>query len=200
LVPDGVAGVVFVLVVLQAVLDAGLGVRVWAVTRGAVSVGVGDGDGVGFPVQGGVWGLGRVAALEHPGVWGGVVDVPGVVDEGVVGLLGGVVGGGGGEDQVAVRGSGVFGRRLVRAGGFGVGVGGGGWSTSGTALVTGGTGGLGVCVARWLVGCGAEHVVLVSRRGAGAVGVEGVRAELEGLGARVSVVACDVADRDGLAG
>ncbi|WP_434101144.1 type I polyketide synthase, partial [Streptomyces malaysiensis] len=97
------------------------------------------------------------------------------------------------------------GRRLVRAGGFdgvgvGVGVGGGGWSTSGTALVTGGTGGLGVCVARWLVGCGAEHVVLVSRRGAGAVGVEGVRAELEGLGARVSVVACDVADRDGLAG
>ncbi|MYU18345.1 SDR family NAD(P)-dependent oxidoreductase, partial [Streptomyces sp. SID8361] len=84
--------------------------------------------------------------------------------------------------------------------GVGVGVGGGGWSTSGTALVTGGTGGLGVCVARWLVGCGAEHVVLVSRRGAGAVGVEGVRAELEGLGARVSVVACDVADRDGLAG
>ncbi|NUH44475.1 SDR family NAD(P)-dependent oxidoreductase, partial [Streptomyces samsunensis] len=120
------------------------------------------------------------------------------VDEGVAGLLGGVVGGGG-EDQVAVRGSGVFGRRLVRAGGF-VGVGVGGWSTSGAALVTGGTGGLGVCVARWLVGCGAEHVVLVSRRGAGAVGVEGVRAELEGLGARVSVVACDVADRDGLAG
>ncbi|AQA09285.1 hypothetical protein BV401_00980 [Streptomyces malaysiensis subsp. malaysiensis] len=58
LVPDGVEGVVFVLVVLQAVLDAGLGVRVWAVTRGAVSVGVGD--GVGFPVQGGVW------------VWGGL--------------------------------------------------------------------------------------------------------------------------------
>ncbi|MGW3460778.1 type I polyketide synthase, partial [Streptomyces olivaceoviridis] len=40
LAPEGVGAAGFVLVVFQAVLDAGLGVPVWAVTCGAVSVGV----------------------------------------------------------------------------------------------------------------------------------------------------------------
>ncbi|MFF7459691.1 SDR family NAD(P)-dependent oxidoreductase [Kitasatospora sp. NPDC008115] len=66
--------------------------------------------------------------------------------------------------------------------------------------MTGGTGGVGACVARWLAGVGAEHVVLVSRRGPDAEGVTGLVEELEGLGARVSVVACDVADRGALEG
>ena len=60
---------------------------------------------------------------------------------------------------------------------------------------------LGGVLARHLV---AEHgvrsVVLASRRGAGAPGAEGLRGELEGLGARVSVVACDVSDREQLVG
>ncbi|WP_229888150.1 KR domain-containing protein, partial [Streptomyces olivaceoviridis] len=185
---EGVGAAGFVLAVFQAVLDAGLGVPVWAVTCGAVSVGVGD--GVGAPEQGAVWGLGRVAALEHPGVWGGLVDLPVVVDEQVAMVLARVVASGSGEDQVAVRASGVWGRRLVRASVAGWGV--PRWSTSGTALVTGGTGGLGACVARWLVVCGAEHLVLVSRRGPRAGGVGELRAELEAAGARVSVVACDV--------
>ncbi|WP_254391610.1 KR domain-containing protein, partial [Streptomyces buecherae] len=45
---------------------------------------------------------------------------------------------------------------------------------------------------------GAEHLVLTSRRGLGAEGAAELKAELEGLGARVSVVACDVADREAL--
>ncbi|WP_020659289.1 type I polyketide synthase [Amycolatopsis benzoatilytica] len=175
---------------LQALGDVGCGARVWAVTCGAVSVG--GGDRVGCVGQAGVWGLGRVAALECPERWGGLVDLPGVVDGGVGRWLVGVLAGGWGEDQVAVRGGGVFGRRLVP-----VPVGGGvsGWVLSGTVLVTGGTGALGAHVARDLAARGAEHVVLASRRGEAAPGVAGLRGELEALGARVSVVACDVSDR-----
>ncbi|MEW9534805.1 beta-ketoacyl reductase, partial [Microbispora sp. NPDC049125] len=67
-------------------------------------------------------------------------------------------------------------------------------------LVTGGTGALGGHVARWLAVNGADEVVLTSRRGLDAPGAAELVAELEGLGVSVVVAACDVADRDSLAG
>uniref|UniRef100_UPI000ABBC3FD thioester reductase domain-containing protein n=1 Tax=Streptomyces acidiscabies TaxID=42234 RepID=UPI000ABBC3FD len=56
----------------------------------------------------------------------------------------------------------------------------------------------GAHMARWAVARGAEHVVLVSRRGMAADGAAGLRAQLEEAGARVTVAACDAADRAGL--
>ncbi|WP_146167932.1 SDR family NAD(P)-dependent oxidoreductase, partial [Micromonospora sp. MH33] len=70
---------------------------------------------------------------------------------------------------------------------------------AGTALVTGGTGALGGQMARWLAANGAAHLVLLSRRGRQADGIADLEAELTGLGARVTVAACDAADRDALA-
>ncbi|MER7188215.1 SDR family NAD(P)-dependent oxidoreductase, partial [Streptomyces hyaluromycini] len=53
--------------------------------------------------------------------------------------------------------------------------------------------------ARWLAGAGADHLLLVSRRGADGEGTAELVGELERLGAAVTVAACDVADRDALA-
>ncbi|AYF31955.1 polyketide synthase [Micromonospora tulbaghiae] len=70
----------------------------------------------------------------------------------------------------------------------------------GAVLVTGGTGGLGRRVARHLVRAhGVRNLVLLGRRGPEAPGATEQRTELEALGARVRVVACDVGDREALA-
>ncbi|MFI9503679.1 type I polyketide synthase [Nocardia sp. NPDC052566] len=70
----------------------------------------------------------------------------------------------------------------------------------GTVLVTGATGALGRLFARHLVTeYGVRRLLLVSRRGARAAGIEDLRAELTELGAEVTVAACDVADRAALA-
>ncbi|MFC3455473.1 type I polyketide synthase, partial [Amycolatopsis speibonae] len=191
LVPGRFAGVVScldaasTLPVIQAAV--GTGSKVWAVTRGAVSVG--RSDRLSAPESAQVWGLGRVAALEHSEVWGGLIDLPASGDDRVLGVLAGV------EDQVAVRASGVFARRLVRAGAADQEP----WAFGGTALITGGTGALGGQVARWLAQRGAEHLVLVSRRGAASPGAEDLAADLRESGTRVTVAACDVADREAVA-
>jgi len=160
------------------------------VTRGAVAV---DGSEDVTDLAGAaVWGLVRSAQAEHPGRFV-LVDCVSSADVAVAVAAG--------EPQVAVRGGGVLVPRLVRVGSSGVVAGGPVFDRDGTTVVTGGTGGLGVVVARHLVVVhGVRHLVLVSRRGPAAPGVAGVVAELRGLGASVEVVACDVGDRDALVG
>ncbi|AUS82046.1 hypothetical protein C1701_25930 [Actinoalloteichus sp. AHMU CJ021] len=74
------------------------------------------------------------------------------------------------------------------------------FDSSGTVLVTGGTGNLGRVVARHLVvEHGVRHLLLTSRRGGAAEGADEFSAELVELGCEVSTIACDAADRDSLA-
>ena len=173
---------------LQALGDAEITAPVWLATQGAESVGVQD--PLRAPDQSAVSGLARVFALEQPERWGGLVDLPGMLDVRAQAWLAAVLAGIGDEDQVALRASGLFARRLMRAARTADGE----WRTSGTALVIGGTGGLGGHVARFLARSGADHVVLTSRRGTRAPGVTELSAELESSGVRVTVAACDVAD------
>ncbi|MFD9467466.1 SDR family NAD(P)-dependent oxidoreductase, partial [Streptomyces sp. NPDC060027] len=186
-------GLAATLCLVQALGDAGVDVPLWCATRGAVATG--RSDRVDRPLQSQVWGFGRAAALEHPQRWGGLLDLPDLLDARAAARVAAVLGQTA-EDQVAVRASGLFGRRLVRAArATGPAQ---EWSPRGTVLITGGTGALGGHVARWLAGAGAEHLVLTSRRGPAAPGAAELVAELEELGAAATVVACDAADRDAL--
>ncbi|MER5853572.1 type I polyketide synthase [Streptomyces sp. NPDC002012] len=187
------AEVVRTLTLVQALGDAGRTVVLWCLTRGAVSVG--RSDGTVSPVQAQVWGLGRVAALEHPQRWGGLLDLPEVLDERAVGRVCAALAGIDAEDQIAIRASGVYVRRLVRTPGTGQGS---AWSPRGTVLITGGTGVLGAHVARWAARNGAERLVLTSRRGIDAPGAAELRDELVALGTAVTVAPCDVTDRAAL--
>ncbi|MFI6159273.1 type I polyketide synthase [Micromonospora haikouensis] len=179
------------LVLLQALTDLDVAAPVWCVTSGAVKAG--PADRVDHPLQTLVWGLGRAAAVEQPHRWGGLVDVPANPDESVLRRLAAVLAGGSGEDQVAVRPGGVWGRRLAPAAAPDRPA--ADWWADGTVLVTGGTGALGGHVTRWLLDKGARRVVLVGRRGAATPGL------LDGYAddGRVTAAACDVTDRDAVA-
>ncbi|WP_072496149.1 type I polyketide synthase, partial [Mycobacterium tuberculosis] len=68
-------------------------------------------------------------------------------------------------------------------------------------VITGATGAVGGVLARHLVGAyGVRHLVLASRRGDRAEGAAELAADLTEAGAKVQVVACDVADRAAVAG
>ncbi|SEP53569.1 Erythronolide synthase docking [Amycolatopsis saalfeldensis] len=184
------------LALAQAMVDADFDLPLWLGTAGAVAVNQHD-DGP-RPAQAQTWGLGRVIALEHPSFWGGLIDLPGTLDADAAARLAATLADPGGEDQVAVRPTGLLVRRLKRAP-----VAGrperGSRRLRGTVLVTGATGLVGARVARWLARGGAEHLLLVSRRGRDAPGAEELETELTVFGARVTTAACDVSDRDALA-
>jgi acyl transferase domain-containing protein/NADPH:quinone reductase-like Zn-dependent oxidoreductase/NADP-dependent 3-hydroxy acid dehydrogenase YdfG/acyl carrier protein len=68
-------------------------------------------------------------------------------------------------------------------------------STVGTHVITGGFGGFGLAAAKWLVGRGARHIVLIGRRGPATEEATEIVAELSRRGAQICCEACDVADR-----
>ncbi|MFE3029786.1 SDR family NAD(P)-dependent oxidoreductase, partial [Nocardia tengchongensis] len=142
------------------------------------------------PEQAAIWGLVRSAQTEHPhrfvlldldGARASYAAVTAALDSG--------------EPQLAIAEGTVTVPRLARP----VANSGRTWNPDGTVLITGGTGALGALVARYLVAeHGVRHVLLTSRRGLEARGASELAMELTGLGARVTVAACDVADRASL--
>ncbi|MFB2983004.1 type I polyketide synthase [Microseira sp. BLCC-F43] len=154
----------------------------WLVTRGAVPAGC-NMPGV---AQSALWGMGKVIALEHPELHCVRVDLDPNARGNEAQELFEEVWLKSQEDEVAWRDRIRQVSRLVHS-----------HQTKNTPktftfredstyLITGGTGGLGLLVARWMVEKGAKHLVLVSRSGSGQI------EELEQMGAEVVVAKADV--------
>ncbi|MEU5667313.1 type I polyketide synthase [Streptomyces longwoodensis] len=172
------------------------GGRLLVVTRDAVAAG--PGGGAGDLAHSAAWGLVRSAMAAHPGRFG-LLDLDG--DDGSLAVLPDAVPAvvASGEPEMALR-AGVVLVPRIRPASPAPAAAPAAWDPDGTVLITGGTGALGRVLARHLVKQhGVRHLLLLSRRGRAADGVEGLERELSSLGASVSVEACDAADREALA-
>ncbi|PTL78226.1 type I polyketide synthase [Vitiosangium sp. GDMCC 1.1324] len=170
---------------------------VWLVTRGAQAVK--ETRPALALAQAPLWGLGRVIDLEHTGLRTTRVDLDPEDLEGSIRLLYAELGSGASapEREVAFRG-GVRLHPVLRkdTGSRGSSI---PLHADATYLITGGLGGLGLEVARWMVEQGARHLVLVGRRAPSASASESVRA-LEKAGAHVTVASVDVSREAEVAG
>ncbi|WP_172382018.1 type I polyketide synthase [Streptomyces sp. MNP-20] len=161
-------------------------------TRGAAGPGAGA-EPVDVPGAA-VWGLLRAAQLEHPGRFVLLdTDDPAATTAALPAALAAE------EPQLALRKGVLYAPRLARAAAA-PDAASPAFDPDGTVLLTGGGGVLAGIIARHLVTRhGVRHLVLLGRRGAEAPGTAELARELGESGARVTVTACDVADRAALA-
>jgi len=205
---DQVVGVGSALNVIQALATSTATVseppRLWLITRGAQPVSAGD--SALAVAQAPLWGLGKTCAMEHPELWGGLVDLDAQSgsQEAATQLLDALYNEQG-EDQIAFRQGQSYVARLVRSRD---------WQqreltlrSDASYLITGGLWGLGLEVARWLAKKGVQHLVLLGRTrlperahwnqvpadSRESRQIAGIRS-LEELGAHVYYAAVDVAD------
>jgi acyl transferase domain-containing protein/acyl carrier protein len=169
--------------------------RLWLVTRGAQAVG--SADGQLELSQSPLWGLGRVAAMEHPEIWGGLVDLDTLPTNDEIEALIAELLGADHEDQVAFRQHVRHVARLVRLRPYQPAREPASFRDDATYLLTGGVGGMGLQVARWMAERGARHLALLARRAP----TDAARAalhEIERLGTRCLIEQADVASEPDL--
>ncbi|MCP4655717.1 MAG: type I polyketide synthase, partial [bacterium] len=173
----------------------------WVITRGAQAVTAGERVAV---AQAPVWGLGRVIVREHPELWAGLIDLdPQARGAAATDRLLAELDLTRSEAGVALRDGERYTLSLEPVGGAG----GVHLRADASYLITGGFGGLGLAVARWLAEQGARRLFLVGRTPlpareswceleAGTPAAERAAAvrSLEALGVSVHPVALDVAD------
>ncbi|WP_330249895.1 SDR family NAD(P)-dependent oxidoreductase [Nocardia sp. NBC_00565] len=147
-------------------------------------------DSTADPAAAAVWGLVRAAQAENPGRIV-LIEAPAAITTDHL-----VAAANTGEPELAVHAEGTRVPRLVRAGSP-ESERPAPWDSERTVLITGGTGGIGSHLAKHLVSeHGVRHLMLVGRRGPAAAA--DLIEELDALGARVRVAACDVTDRNSL--
>ncbi|MEZ4727508.1 MAG: SDR family NAD(P)-dependent oxidoreductase [Caldilineaceae bacterium] len=182
----------------QAVLPSSL----WLVTQAAQATTMTDsGNGA---ASAGVWGMGKVIALEHPELRCVCVDLVQSHDQVTLAAqLGAEITAGFAqerqENQVALRPEARYVARLLpyqapapaTTPQFTL-------HADGTYLITGGLGGLGLAVAQWLAEQGARHLLLIGRSQPKAE-AQAHLAALTAMGVTVTVAQADVTDQAALA-
>ncbi len=208
---DQIRGTGSALSVIQSLIELSTNAehqpRLWLVTRGAQPVARVDKQMPLAVAQSPLWGLGKTCAMEHPELWGGLVDLdPAATVQTAATQLLTVLLSSSGEDQVAFRAEQSYVARMVRHA----------LQTprplvinpEGSYLITGGLWGLGLEVARWLAEKGARHLILLGRTplperavwdrvdptSRSAQQIAGIRA-IEQTGAQVHYATVDVADK-----
>jgi acyl transferase domain-containing protein/SAM-dependent methyltransferase len=192
----------------QALLDLETPPALALVTRGAVAIG--EETIPGF-TQAGLWGLGRVIAIEAPGVKPLRLDLdPDIAPDAAAARLAALLAtneaAGDGtlssiqldEDQLALRGDVWLAPRLARVTRRSGAPGGTRFRDDATYAITGGFAGIGLLTARWMVERGARHLLLIGRGEPSAAAIAEAES-LRGRGATVELARADVADRDRLA-
>ncbi len=166
--------------------------RLWLVTRGAQAV---EGPVSGI-AQVGLWGLGRVLALERPDMWGGLIDLDPTVNPEEPLLLAQVFTASNAEDLNALRGSKRYVARLARV------------SLLAqdspnvrpdrTYVLSRALSPLGLEIAQWLVTQGARSLLLIDKPDVFAACVEQRKymQALQEQGVTISFVGGDTTDAD----
>ena len=186
------------------------GLTIWSITRGGQVTGR---ESVRvFPWLAPAWGLGRTIVSEHPDIWGGMVDLDPAAGAGEsADQLWRHLQAWDGEDQVAFRDGRRLAARLERD--VPRSSNGPEFHADASYLITGGFGGLGLEIARWMVGRGARSVILAGRSslpprekwsdlpsGDSRSRAVSILLELERSGATIHAVSLDVGDEGALHG
>jgi SAM-dependent methyltransferase/acyl carrier protein len=160
------------------------------ITRGAQAVN--PGDGVAGFAQAPVWGLLRTIAVEHPDLTCRAIDLDADGPYAESSLLFDELACRSPEREVAFRGTLRWVSR-IHAKSTETGLAAPRFRSDSAYLITGGLGGLGLCVAQWMVRRGAGSLALLGRRPPTGAALDAVR-ELRAAGARVECFEADVAD------
>ncbi|MEM9089167.1 MAG: type I polyketide synthase [Cyanobacteria bacterium P01_F01_bin.53] len=172
--------------------------KVWLLTQNAMPVGESQ---VSLSIaQSPIWGLGKVVALEHATLWGGLIDLGQNPNNSLSAITTEILTNSS-EDQLAFRNTERYVSRLASADIVNaenpeqqtVEI-----NSNGTYLVTGGLGSIGLQVAGWLVEQGAKNLMLVSRRPA-SDSANAAITRLKEAGAIVQIGQADIADLDAIA-
>lgn len=163
--------------------------RLWIITRGAQRL-PGDTCPVALPATT-LWGLGRVIAVEHPELWGGLIDLDpaGSVDE--ENQVAAEIALKGADNQIAFRHGRRYTARLDRVAESDAEP--ARFRREAAYLITGGLGGLGLSVANWMADHGAGSLILVSRGTSGEHASREI-AKMRARGATVLTMQADVAE------